>query len=119
MIKFIKNLFSPKNREDKSQNVKNKSNGKRLLELDKGDACLILKENGTSIIIDSGDKQLSKADEIICMVWCYLANPEFVHILETMFSDIVDSINSDKMRDNMSIGRSGVYAKGEKDEKQK
>ena len=112
MFDKIKSLFSKKNKN--VQNVKKISNGKRLLELDKGDACLILKEDGVSIIIDSGAEQLTKADEIIAMVWCYLANPEFVKILETMFSDIVDEINSDKMRDNMTIGRSGTYAKNSK-----
>lgn len=108
MFEFFKKFF-----RKKEQTVKKKMNGMRIMELEPGDSCLILKENGTSIIIDSGNPQLTKADEIIAMVWCYLANPEFVKILETMFSDIVDEINSDKMRNNLTVGRSGVYAKEE------
>ena len=116
MFAKLRSIFSKKNKQ--IQNVKRISKTKRILELDEGDSCLILKQDGVSVIIDSGSEQLTKADEIVAMVWCYLANPEFVKILETMFSDIVDEINSDKMRDKMgnntTIGRSGVYAKESK-----
>ena len=112
MFEKLKSIFTKKDKQ--IQNVKRISKTKRILELDEGDSCLVLKQDGTSIIIDSGAEQLTKADEITAMVWCYLANPEFVKILETMFSDIVDEINADKMRDNMTIGRSGTYAKESK-----
>lgn len=105
-------IFGRKTQVDES-NIIYKKGDERILKLEKGDSVLILKENGKSIIIDSGDEQLSKADEIICMVWCYLANPAFVGVLKSMFSDIVDQVNADKARDQMTIGRSGKFSSDE------
>jgi len=118
MFEFVKRIFSKRTKiGEKGQNLITKPNGKRILELDRGDAVLILKDDGTSTFIDSGYEQLSEADELIAMVWCYLANPEFVRILRAMFSEVIDEINADKMRDNMAIGRMGGYARTEEKEK--
>lgn len=120
MFEFLKKRFLKKVKfGDNGQSITTKFNGKRILELDQGDAVLILKNNGTSTFIDSGSEQLSEADELIAMVWCYLANPEFVRILRAMFTEVIDEINADKMRDNMAIGRMGGYAKMETEEKGK
>lgn len=117
MFNSIKNLFAKRRKFGKNdQVITSKRSGIRTLELDKGDALLILKEDGTSTFIDSGAKQLTDADELVAMVWCYLANPEFVKILRAMFAEIIDEINVDKMRDQMTIGRSGAYTMRDKKE---
>ena len=107
ILEFLSRIFGGRRKDQVSRGI----GGQRYLSLDDGDSCLILKKDGRSVIVDSGDRKLSPADEIICMVLCYLANPEFVKILYSMFSEIVDEVNRDKMSDDRTVGRSGVYAK--------
>lgn len=113
MLDFLFRRFRKKRQEQVSRGL----GGQRYLALEDGDSCLILKKNGKSIIVDSGGEQLSRADEILCMVWCYLANPEFVKILDSLFSEIVDEVNRDKLSGDKAVGWSGVYAGAEEKEK--
>ena len=105
IVEYVRNVFRKKTQRD----IIKKNDGTRIIVMEPGDSCLILKENGKSIIVDSGSDQLNRGDEIICMVWCYLANPDFVKILDQMFSDIVDEVNADKRIDANTVGRSGSY----------
>lgn len=110
MVNVFKKIVGKFTRR-KDNEVRKTITGHRYISIDEGDSCLILKKDGKSVIIDSGSEQLSPSDEILLMTWCYLANPDFVKILSSMFGEIVDEVNRDKLNDRKTIGRVGVYAK--------
>ena len=72
----------------------------RIVELQEGDAALIIKASGKTQVVQSGMQAIQQSDRLAFMLMLYIANPEYVALLEQLFEEALDSVEADFAKKN-------------------